>query len=204
MTAATALVTPLPRNFDLSPSRSSTASCAPVEAPDGTAARPIDPSSSTTSTSTVGLPRLSRIWRATISTIAVMRGLRTCGLGRERRGLSAESFSWAREALIWLSFRGGRQRRARTHKRRLRRGSDTVEIPSAAVVVMGSGLFAARRPGMTMEAESHERPAPPPRPALDDPRLPRRGAARPRGRTRIRTRTTSPVSPRPSSRRSVR
>ena len=54
------------------PSRSSTASCAPVEAPDGTAARPIEPSSSTTSTSTVGLPRLSRISRPTMSMMAVM------------------------------------------------------------------------------------------------------------------------------------
>src|SRR3954468_22317458 len=48
----------------LSPSRSSTASWAPVEAPDGTAARPKEPSSRSTSTSTVGLPRLSRISRA--------------------------------------------------------------------------------------------------------------------------------------------
>ena len=37
---------------------------APVEAPDGTAARPKLPSSKRTSTSTVGLPRLSRICRA--------------------------------------------------------------------------------------------------------------------------------------------
>src|SRR3954466_3259727 len=65
-------MTPLPPQRLLSPSRSSTASCAPVEAPDGTAARPMLPSSSVTSTSTVGLPRLSRIWRAWTSTIAVM------------------------------------------------------------------------------------------------------------------------------------
>src|ERR1700687_5608677 len=56
----------------MSPSRSSTASCAPVEAPEGTAARPRAPSSSTTSTSTVGLPRLSRISRAMMSVMAVM------------------------------------------------------------------------------------------------------------------------------------
>src|SRR5690606_21012649 len=48
------------------------ASCAPVDAPDGTAARPIEPSSSTTSTSTVGLPRLSRISRPMMSMMAVM------------------------------------------------------------------------------------------------------------------------------------
>ena len=45
----------------------------PVEAPEGTAARPSEPSSSRTSTSTVGLPRESRISRAVMSTIAVIR-----------------------------------------------------------------------------------------------------------------------------------
>jgi hypothetical protein len=39
ITFSTALLTPFPRYFDLSPSRSSTASWIPVEAPDGTAAR---------------------------------------------------------------------------------------------------------------------------------------------------------------------
>ncbi len=46
------------------PSRSSVASNSPVEAPEGTAARPVDPERSAMSTSTVGLPRLSRICRA--------------------------------------------------------------------------------------------------------------------------------------------
>ncbi len=63
LTFSTALETPLLIHFFLSPSRSSTASCSPVLAPDGTAARPITPFSRTTSTSTVGLPRESRIWR---------------------------------------------------------------------------------------------------------------------------------------------
>jgi hypothetical protein len=53
-----------------SPSRSSTASCWPVDAPDGTAAVPVEPSSSTASTSTVGLPRESRISRARREAIA--------------------------------------------------------------------------------------------------------------------------------------
>src|SRR5206468_4824134 len=44
----------------------------PVEAPDGTAARPMVPLSSSTSHSTVGLPRLSRISRPTMSTIALI------------------------------------------------------------------------------------------------------------------------------------
>src|SRR3546814_17030737 len=48
------------------------ASRAPVEAPDGTAARPMAPDSSNTSHSTVGLPRESRISRPMISTIALM------------------------------------------------------------------------------------------------------------------------------------
>ena len=39
---------------------------------DGTPARPREPSSSTTSTSTVGLPRLSKISRPMMSTTAVM------------------------------------------------------------------------------------------------------------------------------------
>ena len=49
------------------------ASREPVEAPEGTAARPITPDSSSTSASTVGLPRESRISRATTSTMAVIR-----------------------------------------------------------------------------------------------------------------------------------
>ena len=59
----TAFVTPLPRYRFLSPSRSSSASRCPVDAPDGTAARPKAPPSSVTSTSTVGLPRESMISR---------------------------------------------------------------------------------------------------------------------------------------------
>src|SRR3954454_17129406 len=49
------------------------ASRVPVEAPDGTAARPLTPVSSNTSASTVGLPRESRISRATMSTIELIR-----------------------------------------------------------------------------------------------------------------------------------
>ncbi|CFN73728.1 Uncharacterised protein [Bordetella pertussis] len=56
----------------MSPSRSSMASREPVEAPEGTEARPIAPDSSSTSHSTVGLPRESRISRPMISTIALM------------------------------------------------------------------------------------------------------------------------------------
>src|SRR5258708_27955747 len=58
---ALAFVTHLPRYRDLSPSRNSTASCSPVDAPDGTAARPMLPSARNTSASTVGLPRESKI-----------------------------------------------------------------------------------------------------------------------------------------------
>ena len=45
----------------------------PVEAPEGTAARPITPHSRITSTSTVGLPRESRISRATIFSIFILK-----------------------------------------------------------------------------------------------------------------------------------
>src|SRR6478752_3215610 len=71
-TWSTAFCTPLPKKRCLSPSRSSIASREPVEAPEGTAARPMVPDSSSTSHSTVGLPRLSRISRPTISTMALM------------------------------------------------------------------------------------------------------------------------------------
>src|SRR5687768_8194517 len=51
------------------------ASREPVDAPEGTAARPMVPLSSSTSHSTVGLPRLSRISRPTMSTIALIASL---------------------------------------------------------------------------------------------------------------------------------
>jgi hypothetical protein len=51
------------------------ASREPVDAPEGTAARPMVPLSSNTSHSTVGLPRLSKISRPTMSTIALIAGL---------------------------------------------------------------------------------------------------------------------------------
>ncbi len=63
MTPWTAWVTALPP-YSSFPSRRSTASNAPVEAPLGAAARPSVPSSRITSASRVGLPRESRICRA--------------------------------------------------------------------------------------------------------------------------------------------
>src|SRR6266850_6885997 len=69
---ATAFETPFPIQRFLSPSRSSIASFSPVEAPDGTAARPRAPLSSVTSASIVGFPRESRICRPLISRIALM------------------------------------------------------------------------------------------------------------------------------------
>ena len=67
LTLRTASRTPFPRYRFASPSRSSAASCSPVEAPLGTAARPVAPLASVISASTVGLPRLSRISRACTS-----------------------------------------------------------------------------------------------------------------------------------------
>ena len=58
---STAFWTPLPRYLDLSPSRSSSASNSPVEAPLGAAPRPTVPSARYTSASTVGFPLESRI-----------------------------------------------------------------------------------------------------------------------------------------------
>src|SRR5688500_11687888 len=71
LSSATALRTPLPRYRLLSPSLSSSASRSPVDAPDGTPARPNAPPSSVTSTSTVGLPRESRISRPRTSAIFI-------------------------------------------------------------------------------------------------------------------------------------
>src|SRR6185312_1065343 len=64
LTAATAPRTPLPSYLSGSPSRRSTASREPVEAPDGTPARAAVPSASRTVTARVGRPRESRISRA--------------------------------------------------------------------------------------------------------------------------------------------
>jgi hypothetical protein len=54
---------------------------APVDAPDGTAARPLEPPSSTTTTSIVGLPRESRISRARMLVIWVMANSRAVSDG---------------------------------------------------------------------------------------------------------------------------
>ena len=68
--ALTAFSTPLPP-YLFSPSRNSCASNAPVDAPDGTPALERVPSERPISTSTVGLPRESRISRAiTFSIVA--------------------------------------------------------------------------------------------------------------------------------------
>src|SRR5256885_11954104 len=68
----TASSTPLPPNRFWSPSRSSTASCSPVGAGAGPAARPAAPLDRVTSASMVGLPRLSRISRARTAMIVLM------------------------------------------------------------------------------------------------------------------------------------
>src|SRR5205807_9369014 len=76
LTLPVALRTPFPPYLALSPSRNSHASCSPVLAPLGTAARPIAPPSRCTSTSMVGLPRESRISRALI--LAIFVSTMTC------------------------------------------------------------------------------------------------------------------------------
>ena len=71
-TFSTALRTPFPPYRFLSPSRSSRASFSPVEAPEGTAARPRTPFSRITSTSTVGFPRESMISRPITLLMAIL------------------------------------------------------------------------------------------------------------------------------------
>src|SRR5215471_17201389 len=74
LTFLTAFNTPLPRKRFLSPSRNSSASCSPVDAPDGTIDRPRTPLSSWQSTSTVGLPRESNTSLALIVWIFISVG----------------------------------------------------------------------------------------------------------------------------------
>src|SRR3989449_2245698 len=87
LTFFTASRTPLPPNRLWSPSRSSTASCSPVDAPLGTAARPAAPLERVTSASMVGLPRLSGISRARTEMIVLMmaRTLAVVALGVNAR-----------------------------------------------------------------------------------------------------------------------
>src|SRR5439155_26804741 len=99
-TLATARRTPFPSKRAWSPSRSSTASCRPVLAPDGTMARPKPPPWQWTSTSTVGLPRLSNTSRAW--TRAIESGFAiTTSAERGETGLGANQYIFpAREAFL--------------------------------------------------------------------------------------------------------
>src|SRR5690348_3943860 len=72
-TFAMALKTDLPRYRFGSPSRSSSASNWPVDAPDGTVPRPRRPFSNTTSVSMVGLPRESKTWQAEMEAIFISK-----------------------------------------------------------------------------------------------------------------------------------
>ena len=69
-TFSTAFKTPLPIYLDLSPSLNSTASKAPVEAPDGTSATPHEPSINSTVTCTVGFPLESKTSNALMFSIS--------------------------------------------------------------------------------------------------------------------------------------
>src|SRR5262245_27019400 len=84
-TLPTAFSTPLPAYRFLSPSRSSSASRSPVDAPDGTAAVPLAPPERTTVASTVEKPRASRISRARTVSILAICGLLVGGLGGSGR-----------------------------------------------------------------------------------------------------------------------
>ena len=86
-----------------SPSRRSTASYARLEAPEGTAARPIGPSFERHIDSTVGLPRLSRISRAWMSMMVLHGSVLPMGVFALTFGCPARS----------SRGRGGREARAR-------------------------------------------------------------------------------------------
>ena len=99
LTCATARPTPFPSHAS-PPSRSSTASCSPVDAPDGTAAIPNAPESRPTSTSTVGFPRESSTCRPWTWTIALI-------------GRYAGAFARRRTSARYRRQRGARCRRRR-------------------------------------------------------------------------------------------
>src|SRR5258708_19230925 len=87
LTLSTARSTPFPPKRAASASRSSTASCFPVEAPEGTLATPRAPPSRVTSTSRVGLPRESRTSRAWTRLIDVANFTSwESGVSREQMG----------------------------------------------------------------------------------------------------------------------
>ena len=69
-TFCTAFNTPFPIYLDESPSLNSTASNAPVEAPDGTIATPTEPSINSTVTCTVGFPLESNTSKASMLSIS--------------------------------------------------------------------------------------------------------------------------------------
>ena len=118
-TFATAFVTPLPPHAE-PPSRSSTASCTPVDAPEGTAARPNAPDPSCTSTSTVGLPRESRIWRPCTREIELIRVA----------PLPGRSSGPAPRAAARSSARPARPRAPRRARRGRRSGCSSPEVPA--------------------------------------------------------------------------
>src|SRR5262245_37828339 len=87
------------------------ASRLPVDAPDGTMARPNDPESSHTSTSTVGLPRESRISRAwSVRMSDIRRGSRRSGVGSRTSGAALDDE--AAEGADGLGGRAERRQRA--------------------------------------------------------------------------------------------
>ena len=113
LTLPTALATPLPPKRFLSPSRSSRASRVPVDAPDGTPARPKERSSSWTSTSTVGLPRESRISLAFTLAIAVTSYSFVCGEAPEEVpgiGRAAPAGALRHHRSHWPPISGGCRR----------------------------------------------------------------------------------------------
>ncbi len=111
---ATALVTPLPRYFVLMSSRSSTASCSPVEAPLGTAAHSMAPPARCSSASTVGFPResgtLARRWSGVMTAEDMILGV-VCVENRWREYSGKQiscRFRSGGGGFRWWTFRGVR------------------------------------------------------------------------------------------------
>src|SRR5512132_354999 len=146
LTLRTASATPLPAYRFMSPSRSSTASCSPVDAPLGTAARPCAPLERTTSASTVGLPRLSRISRACTSMmVLMMSGFRVRPAKRTGNLAAAPERVNAARASGEVIEAAGVDRRAVEQKLRAGTGNDAADLrkPETAFTTEGIGVGSA-------------------------------------------------------------
>ena len=134
-TLATARCTSRPPNA-APPSRSSIASRVPFDAPAGQIARPNAPSSSVTSASTVGRPRLSQTRRACTVRIA-----RRTLIARAPRAMRSRSFADDRGARRESAARHAAPRRARRRRANTRPATCRRRAQASGRAAMGGALL---------------------------------------------------------------